>query len=256
MPPPPPSDQPPRHEPAGDWVRVVELRDEAEGAVGRGARRGTSEPLELGHDGDLRVQLVRAVGADRAARLERRVKDASKAFTAERYPEARSTLAAIAREAPSVVAVRELLGLTLYRMGRWRQAAAELEAFRQLTGRTEQHPVLADCYRAMRRYEQVDALWEELREVSPDADLVMEGRIVAAGAAADRGDLLAAVAILQPSARVPRRPQERHLRKAYALGDLYERLGDVPRARQWFRVVADHDPEYVDVRRRLRALGA
>ncbi len=198
---------------------------------------------------------MRAVGAERAARLEKRVKEASRAFAAERYPEARATIAAIAREAPTVVAVRELLGLTLYRMGRWKPAIEQLEAFRQMTGSTEQNPVLADCYRALRRYDEVDALWEELRDVSPDADLVMEGRIVAAGALADRGDLRGAINLLQSTGKASRRPQERHIRRAYALGDLYERTGDVPRAREWFRFVQDHDPDFVDVGRRLRSLG-
>ena len=58
-----------------------------------------------------------------------------------------------------------------------------------LTGSTEQHPVLADCYRALRRYDEVEPLWQELREVSPSAELVAEGRIVYAGSLADRGDV-------------------------------------------------------------------
>ena len=56
-----------------------------------------------------------------------------------------------------------------------------------LTGSTEQHPVLADCYRALKRWARVDELWEELRAASPSADLVAEGRIVVAGGLADRG---------------------------------------------------------------------
>ena len=30
---------------------------------------------------------------------------------------------------------------------------------------------------------------------------------------------------------------------------------DVPRAREWFRAVRDHDPDFADVRQRLRNLG-
>ena len=93
--------------------------------------------------------------------------------------------------------MRELLGLTYYRLGRWKDAVRELEAFRALTGSTEQHPVLADCYRALHRWSQVDELWHELREASPAPDLVSEGRIVAAGALAEQGDLPAAVRLLE-----------------------------------------------------------
>ena len=39
----------------------------------------------------------------------------------------------------------------------------QLEAFRLLTGSTEQHPVLADCYRALGEDDRVDELWGELR---------------------------------------------------------------------------------------------
>ena len=73
----------------------------------------------------------------------------------------------------------------------------QLEAFVALThGSTEQHPVLADCYRAMGDYPKVEALWDELREASPQGSLVAEGRIVAAGAMADQGDLRGAIALL------------------------------------------------------------
>src|SRR5690606_14863405 len=106
---------------------------------------------------------------------ELRLRDASRAFEGERFTDAARILKKLADEAPTAPAVRELYGLTLYRQGRWRAAAGELEAFRQLTGSTEQHPVLADCYRAMRRYHEVDELWAELREASPSAELVTEG---------------------------------------------------------------------------------
>ena len=85
-----------------------------------------------------------------------------------------------------MAAARELYGLTLYRQGKWRAAAKQLEAFRLLTGSTEQHPVLADCYRALGQDAKVDELWDELRAASPSAELVVEGRIVVAGMLADR----------------------------------------------------------------------
>ena len=44
------------------------------------------------------------------------------------------------RLAPEVAAIRELYGLTLYRLGRWREAVRELRAFHELTGSFDQHP--------------------------------------------------------------------------------------------------------------------
>ena len=127
-------------------------------------------------------------------RLEGRLGDAATAFAGERFGEARQLLAPIVQEVPELAEGRELYGLTLYRLGRWKEAARELDAFVELSGgSTEQHPVLADCRRALRQYREVDRLWEELRESSPSGALVTEGRIVTAGSLADRGDLAAAL---------------------------------------------------------------
>ena len=110
--------------------------------------------------------------------------------------------------------------------------------------------MLADCYRALRR---PDA-WSTSCGTScarrrPSAELVIEGRIVMAGTLADAGDLPGAIRLLEQGWRMPKRPQEHHLRRAYALADLYERAGDVARARELFSRLAALDPDFADVRR-------
>src|SRR5205085_7426765 len=98
--------------------------------------------------------------------------------------------------------------------------------------------------------------WEELREASPGPELVAEGRIVAAGARADRGDVGGAIELLAASRlTATKRPRWHHLRVWYALADLYERAGELPRARELFRRVAAAEPGFVDVAERLQALG-
>jgi tetratricopeptide (TPR) repeat protein len=114
--------------------------------------------------------------------------------------------------------------------------------------------VIADCYRALRRYDQAEELWDDLRAASPDADLVAEGRIVAAGCRADQGDLTGAISLLERPARRVERPRPRHLRQWYVLADLYERAGELPHARELFGRIAAADPDAFDVRQRLRAL--
>lgn len=201
-------------------------------------------------------ELTGSVGKERAVRLEGRIEDAARAFAAERYIDSRRILKPIAREVPDSPEVRELYGLTLYRLGKWREAAAQLEAFVGITGGSvEQHPVLADCYRALGRFERVDELWAELREVSPSAELMTEGRIVTAGALADRGRLSDALRLLAKGFKLPARAEEHHLRRAYALADLYERSGDLPQARQLFERIAEVSPDYVDVQDRIANLG-
>jgi tetratricopeptide (TPR) repeat protein len=269
----------PRWQPE-EWVDEGELRDEATEAVGRsrdasgqgprrrragrgpGPGKGRSQRQAGGTPEQERGRAApsasdearKAIAPDRLPRFEARLREAGESFKRERYEEARRTLRPLADQAPRVSAVRELYGLTLYRLGRWGPAIRELEAFRAQTGSTEQHPVLADCYRALGRYAEVEDLWDELRAASPSGELVAEGRIVAAGALADQGRLDDAIRLLEAAAKPTKRPRVHHLRIAYALADLYERAGDLPRARELFTRVAASDAEFVDVESRLRAL--
>jgi tetratricopeptide (TPR) repeat protein len=154
---------------------------------------------------------------------------------------------------PTAPAVRELYGLTLYRLGRWRLALEEFEQYRLMSGSYDQYPAMMDCQRALHVHRAVDELWEDLRQASPSAEVVAEGRIVMAGSLADRGDLPGAIRLLERDVAI-KKPRLHHLREWYALADLYERAGDVPRARDLFARVESVDPEAFDTRDRLRAL--
>jgi len=236
-----------------------EVRSSAQRAAARGrksAPRRRPRPPGPGSAGaEAREELLRALGDQKGARAADRLREASRAFEHDRFDEARLTLRPIAEKAPGAASVRELYGLTLYRLGRWKDAARELEAFRTLTRSTEQHPVLADCYRALKRWTHVDELWEELRAASPSPELVSEGRIVVAGALADRGRLAEAIALLQQSPPPRQKVQLRHLRECYVLADLYERSGDVARARELFRFVSAEEPDFADAAERAASLG-
>ncbi|HET9692591.1 MAG TPA: hypothetical protein VFP61_15700 [Acidimicrobiales bacterium] len=199
-------------------------------------------------------ELEHQAGAQRGGRLAGRLAEAAHAYERDRYQEARRILRPLAEELPESASVQELYGLTLYRMGQWALAARHLEIYRHRSGEYDQHPVLADCYRALRRYADAEALWDDLREASPSAELVAEGRIVEAGCKADQGDLRGAITTLERAARRVDHPADHHLRQWYVLADLYERAGDVPRARDLFARVAAADADAFDVRSRLRAL--
>jgi thioredoxin-like negative regulator of GroEL len=227
------------------------------GRAARGGNRATTGAGTGSATGPAPVdeELRRAVPPGRLTRVAGRLREAGDAFSRGRFEEARRILRPIAEQAPRVASVRELYGLSLYRLGRWAQAAKELEAYRSLTDSVEQNPVLADSYRALGRYAEAEELWDELRAASPRAGLLAEGRIVAAGAFADQGRLDEAIGVLAPAVTRPtRKPQLHHLRMAYALADLYERAGDLPRARELFGRIAASDADFVDVDARLRAL--
>jgi tetratricopeptide repeat protein len=203
---------------------------------------------------DPAVVLPRLVGPERAKSLLRKLKSAGSAFEAERFGDARTLLQTVVHEAPDLADGRELLGLTHYRLGRWKEAIDQLEAFRELSHSTEQHPVLMDCHRALGRWRDVDVLWSELGEVSPSGELMTEGRIVVAGGQADQGDVSAAIRTLESGWKLPKRPSGHHLRRAYALADLYDRAGKAARARELFKWISGHDPHFADVRSRVKAL--
>jgi tetratricopeptide (TPR) repeat protein len=179
---------------------------------------------------------------------------AADAFAEGRDRDALRLLRPLRDAYPDAAGVRELLGLALYRTGQYAAAARELDAYAGLTGSVDQHPVRMDCARAARDYEHVEELWAELAAASPSAELVTEGRIVLAGSLADRGRVRDAIARLERRATPPRQPREHHLRLWYALGDLYERAGELPLARARFEQVRRSAPDFADVAERLAAL--
>ncbi len=209
---------------------------------------------------DVAAEIRNAADTATAHHRERLVERADAAYGAYergRFLDAARAIRPVAEECPTVAAVRELAGLAAYRNGRWREAARHLNAYAQMTGATEHLPVVMDCQRALRKPKKVTELWSELRQSSPDPDVLAEGRIVAAASLADAGDLQDAIAMLAGAGatKALRNPSERHIRQWYLLGDLYERAGDIPRARQYFDRVRKADPGAYDVADRLQGLG-
>jgi tetratricopeptide (TPR) repeat protein len=250
----PRSDAAPAHD-REEWIDDGPMRTEAEAAVSRAAGDAPARRKRTRLAPDV-VEEVRSTSAPaRAARHEERLASAMEALGRDRYPEARRLAQQVAKELPELAAAQEIIGLASYRLGEWRKAAAALELARMLEGTVRHHAVLADCYRAMKRYDDVDALWREVRESSPHPALMAEARIVAAGAKADQGDLAAAITIMGPVSDHPKRVRDHHLRQWYVMGDLYDRAGDPIRARRYFRLVYGADAEFVDVADRLNALG-
>jgi tetratricopeptide (TPR) repeat protein len=240
------------------WIDEGSVRRAASGATRRAAAPVESAPARKAPkplDPEVSAELVSALGAQRGARLSERLAQASEALDRERFQEAHRIAASIAKEAPGVAGAHEIAGLANYRLGRYKQAAASLQAAQDLHANPALLPVIADCHRAQARWAAVDVVWQELKASSPSHDIMAEGRIVAAGALADQGDLRGAIELMEPATKRPKVVREFNVRQWYVLGDLYDRVGDPIAARRWFSAVADFDDEYADVTSRLRTLG-
>jgi tetratricopeptide (TPR) repeat protein len=250
-----PAEEP--EKPARASLRKVERKKPHEApAKKRAPRKRTSAPPRRRNvkTTEATEELASLAGRN-ARRAQEQLARAAEAYSAGRERDAMKMLRPLRDAYPDASAVRELMGLCHYRIGQYQAAAKELEAFVELTDSVEQHPVLMDCMRAMGKWNRVDDLWEELAASSPSSALVSEGRIVLAGSRADRSRVSDAIAILERKGAQPKRIQEHHLRLWYALADLYERAGEIPKARALFLQIRKHDASFADVAERLATLG-
>jgi tetratricopeptide (TPR) repeat protein len=239
------------------WIDEGSIRAEAEAATARAAAAGAKR-RETAPEVDPEVLAAihsSAATPRRAAYLIERFGSASAALDRERFDDARRMVAPVVRELPRLAAGHELSGLASYRLGRWREAIEALEQARHLDPDPSVLPVLADCHRALRHWKDVESVWAQIKRASPGHEVMAEGRIVVAGAHADRGELREAIALLGEAQKAPKKVREYHLRQWYVLADLLDRAGDTVGAARWFNVVLHHDPAFADARDRVRSLG-
>ncbi|MFM7718960.1 MAG: tetratricopeptide repeat protein [Actinomycetota bacterium] len=202
--------------------------------------------------GELR-QTVAPAKADQAiARLERAV-----ALLERGDPRGAAAEAAKAKAlAPRSAAVREVLGLALYGEGRWREALAEMQTYRRVSGRADQNHIIADCHRALGNPDRAVPLAEEaLAARGVPLAARTEAVVVAASALADLRRFDQALGLLR---RVKTREDvggPEVLRVWYVTADILERAGRRDDARREFRKILRHDAAAFDAAERLAALG-
>lgn len=145
--------------------------------------------------------------------------------------------------------------MALYRAGRFRDALRELQAFRRITGRSDQNHLIADCYRAIGAPDKgIPFAREAIAARLPEATRA-EAAIVAASALADMGRYGEALSLL---GRFPARRdvgEDWELRLWYVTGDLLERSGRPREAIREFRRILRHRHDAFDVAERLAAMG-
>jgi tetratricopeptide (TPR) repeat protein len=167
---------------------------------------------------------------------------------------AASTAEQAKQAAPRSPAVREVLGIALYRAGRFQEALRELQAYRRMTGRMDQNHLIADAHRALGAPDKaVDAAREAMAAAIPEESRA-EAAIVGASALADLSRFAEALALLRSlhGGADGARPFE--LRLWYVAGDILERAGRPGEAAAEFDRVVRHDPEAFDAAERLARL--
>jgi len=160
------------------------------------------------------------------------------------------------RRAARLSIAREALAETAYAAGRYDVALAEFRALRRMTGSPDYLAVLADCERALGKPEAALRLVREGEQAVTDPALLIELRIVQAGARADLGQRAEALRLLADQIESPRglvpKPSQARLRYAYAA--LLLEQGDTEAAQNWFTAAARIDPEGTDALDRLDEL--
>jgi tetratricopeptide (TPR) repeat protein len=189
-----------------------------------------------------------------APAVKRLVKEAGAALEEENWSGAVDPLTEAKGKAPRSAHVREMLGLAYYGLGRWREAARELAAYRRLSGGRNRDPEYADAERALGRPEKAVEILADLDPDEVSEDVRAEALVVRAGALCDLGRAEEAVALLETASVRPREVLPYHLRMWYALADALERAGRRTDARWWWDAIYAEEPEFFDVARRRLGL--
>lgn len=157
--------------------------------------------------------------------------------------------------APRAGAVREVLGLAFYGLGRWQDALTELKAYKRISGRSDQNHLIADSLRGLGRPADAVPLAEEmLRVKGVPNEAKAEAVIVAASALADQRRFAEALAFLGRARTREDVAQEYTLRLWYVKGDILERAGRRSEAADEFRRIMRHDASAYDAAERLAAI--
>ncbi|MGH2813058.1 MAG: tetratricopeptide repeat protein [Actinomycetota bacterium] len=182
------------------------------------------------------------------------VRDALSAFVGEDFATSERLLAKAKDDAPRSARLRELLGLSLYRQGKWSEALRELSTYKRFTGRKDQNHVIADCYRAVGRTEKAMEVLREVKREEVPPEVWTEVVIVGASTFADSGHLNKAIAHLSRAELQPKKVEPHHLRLWYVRSDMLERAGRDEEAKAVWEAISAEDPEFFDVSERLERL--
>ncbi len=139
-------------------------------------------------------------------------------------------------------AIRELLGLTAYRLGIWDEALRELRAFRRFTGDTTHMPVEMDALRGLRRHVDVEKTWNLFMELGGSPATDSEARVVYGSYLLDQNRAKDAWHTTRPK-RVTKEARPHEVRRWFVAARAALALGDPDAAGKLVDAVRNVDPE-------------
>ncbi len=191
----------------------------------------------------LRDEIIRVTPKDRRDGVLTLLSEAAADFADEKFGRAHTKLVRAKEMASRAAAIRELLGLTAYRMQRWEEALRELRAFRRMAGDTTHMPVEMDVLRALGRGADVRKTWELYLELGGRPLTDAEARVVYGSFLLDEGDPRGAWEVTKPK-RVTKEARLGDLRRWYVAARAAAALGDTATARQLLRVIDEADEHH------------
>ena len=214
--------------PRPDWQTRVERPRDPERA------KSPMIPEEITeNDLDLLVRVqMKTLSPENAERVARHL--AMVNFLIDADPElAHQHAIAAADRAGRIGIVRETLALTAYTVGDFALALRELQAYRRISGKDDQLPIMVDCERGLGRPDKALELGRSVPREKLDAGVRVNLAIAMSGARLDKGQFDLALAELEipelnPSSVFDYSP---HLFRAYA--HTLEILGRVDETKKW-----------------------
>lgn len=191
----------------------------------------------------IQEEVTRTTRKERRAAVMQSLEAAAEAFASGRYGKAIEQAERAKKASPSNATIREILALSLYRLGRWRDALKELRTFRRIAGETTHIPVEMDCLRALERGDEVEKLWDELKHLGGRPDTFREARVVYGSHLLDVGRAKDAWQIANPK-RIEEHPHESELRQWYVAARVAAHLGDSEAASQLIEAITAADPAF------------
>ena len=190
----------------------------------------------------MRDELRRVTGKERLVAVTAAVTRAVEALADEQYENARRELRKAKSASNRAACVRELLGLAAYHAENWREAVAELRAYRRMTGDSIYMPAEMDALRALGDSEAVEKTWVRFRDAGGPPSADSEARVVYGSFLLDEGRPREAWSVTRPSPPSPN-PPPHLLRRWYVAARAAAALGDSRTALQLADAIRAADPE-------------